>query len=41
MTTGVLAAAIDSLHKGQKRIDTPDLERVRYTAPRESTYWRS
>ena len=25
LTTGVLAAAIDSLHKGQKRIDTPDL----------------
>ena len=41
LTTGVLATAIDSLHKGQKRIDTPDLERVRYTAPRESTFWRS
>jgi hypothetical protein len=41
LTTGVLAAAIDSLHKGQKRIDTPDLGRVRYLPPRESTFWRS
>ena len=41
LTTGVLATAVDSLHKGQKRIDTPDLLRVRYSAPRESTFWRS
>jgi hypothetical protein len=41
LTTGVLAAAVDSLHSGQKRIDTPDLRRVRYLAPRESTFWRS
>ena len=41
LTTGMLATAIDSLHKGQKRIDTPDLMRVRYPAPRESTFWRS
>jgi hypothetical protein len=41
LTTGMLATAIDSLHKGQKRIDTPDLKRVRYSAPRESTFWRS
>jgi hypothetical protein len=41
LTTGVLATAVDSLHKGQKRIDTPDLLRVQYSAPRESTFWRS
>ncbi len=41
LTTGVLSAAIDSLHAGQKRIVTPDLERVRYLPPRESTFWRS
>jgi hypothetical protein len=41
LTTCVLAAAVDSLHEGQKRIDTPDLRRVRYSSPRESTFWRS
>jgi hypothetical protein len=41
LTTGVLATAIDSLQNGQKRIDTPELLRVRYRAPRESTFWRS
>jgi hypothetical protein len=41
LTTGVLAAAIESLHQGQQRIETPDLRRVRYQAPRESTYRRS
>jgi len=41
LTTGVLATAIDSLHQGQKRIETPGLERLRYESPRESTFWRS
>jgi hypothetical protein len=41
LTTGVLAAGVGSLHNGQKRIDTPDLARVRYLPPRESTFWRS
>ena len=41
LTTGVLATAVDSLHKGQKRIETPDLRNVRYLSPRESTFWRS
>jgi len=41
LTTGLLATAIDSLHLGQKRIETPDLRNVRYEAPRESTYRRS
>ena len=37
LTTGLVAAGVDSLHNGQKRIDTPDLARVRYLSPREST----
>jgi hypothetical protein len=41
LTTGLVAAAVDSLHQGQRRIDTPDLARIRYLAPRESTFWRS
>jgi hypothetical protein len=41
LTTGLLATAIDSLHQGQKRIETPDLRHLRYDAPRESTYRRS
>jgi hypothetical protein len=41
LTTGLVAAGVDSLHKGQKRIDTPDLRRVNYLPPRESTFWRS
>ena len=41
LTTGVLAAGVDSLHDGQKRLATPHLERIRYQAPRESTFWRS
>lgn len=41
LTTGVLAAAIDSLHSGQKRIETEHLRRLRYQAPAESTFWRS
>jgi hypothetical protein len=41
MTTGLLAMAIDSLHQGQKRIETPGLRNLRYEAPRESTFRRS
>jgi len=41
LTTGVLASAIDSLHQGQKRIETPDLKHLRYVATPESTFWRS
>jgi hypothetical protein len=41
LTTGTLAMAIESLHKGQQRIETPDLRRVQYEAPRESTFWRT
>jgi hypothetical protein len=41
LTTGVLAFAIESLHQGQKRLETPELRHVRYEAPRESTFRRS
>jgi hypothetical protein len=36
LTTGILAAAIDSLHQGQKRLETPDLQHLLYQAPLES-----
>ena len=41
LTTGILAAAIDSLGQGQKRLDTPHLRQVAYQSPRESTFMRS
>ncbi len=40
LTTGLVAAGMQSLADGQKRIETPHLA-VRYQAPRESTFWRS
>jgi hypothetical protein len=32
-------AAVDSLHLGQKVVETPDMK-VEYEGPRESMYWR-
>jgi len=40
LTTGLVAAGMQSLATGQKRIETPHLA-VRYRAPRESTFLRS
>jgi hypothetical protein len=40
LTTGLVAAACQSLGTGQKRLETPHLA-IRYTAPRESTFARS
>ena len=40
LTTGLVAAGVKSLAAGGKRLETPHLA-VRYTAPRESTFWRS
>jgi hypothetical protein len=40
LTTGLTAAGVESLHRGQVRYDTPHLM-VKYPAPKESTYWRS
>ncbi|MCI0464957.1 MAG: hypothetical protein L0Z62_49175 [Gemmataceae bacterium] len=39
LTTGLVAAGMQSLSENQQRIATPHLA-VRYTAPRESTFWR-
>jgi hypothetical protein len=40
LTTGMLASAVDSLHRGGLRIETPELA-VAYPAPKASTYWRA
>jgi hypothetical protein len=39
LTTGLVAAGMQSLGAGQKRLETPHLA-VRYQAPRESGFWR-
>jgi hypothetical protein len=39
LTSGLVAAAMQSLADGQKRLATPHLA-VRYQAPRESTFWQ-
>jgi hypothetical protein len=41
LTTGLVAAGVESLHGGQKRIDTPHLRQVHYQSPPDSTFWRS
>jgi hypothetical protein len=40
LTTGLVAAGMQSLAAGQKRLETPHLN-VRYQATRHSTFWRS
>lgn len=40
LTTGLTAAGVDSLHAGQKRMETPHLAIV-YQPTRESTFWRT
>jgi hypothetical protein len=40
LTTGLVAACVESLANGQKRLPTPHLA-IRYQAPRESRYWRT
>jgi hypothetical protein len=39
LTTGLVAAGVQSLADGQKRIKTPHLS-IRYQAPRVSSYWQ-
>ncbi len=39
LTSGMLIAAVQSLHREGALIETPQME-VRYTAPRESLFWR-
>ena len=38
LTTGLVAAAVQSLAAGQKRLETPHLS-IRYQAPRQSSFW--
>jgi hypothetical protein len=40
LTTGLTAAGVESLFRGQRRYDTPHLA-IRYQPAKESTYWRS
>ena len=40
LTTGLVAAAVDSLHQDQVRIDTPHLD-IPYQPNPESTFWRT
>ncbi|MCI0684995.1 MAG: hypothetical protein L0Y71_23100 [Gemmataceae bacterium] len=40
LTTGLVAAGMESLGTGQRRIETPHLA-VRYQVPRASTFWQS
>lgn len=40
LTSGMTLFAVDSLHAGEKRLTTPELN-IAYTAPRQSTFWRS
>ncbi|MEZ5351302.1 MAG: hypothetical protein R2762_01590 [Bryobacteraceae bacterium] len=40
LTSGLTTAGVESLYQG-KRVETPHLARVAYTAPRQSTFWRT
>ena len=40
LTSGLVAAAMQSLANGQKRLETPHLA-IHYQAPRESLFWRT
>lgn len=38
LTSGMTLAAVESLHRGQIPVETPEMA-VRYEAPKESTFW--
>ncbi len=40
LTSGMVIAGVDSLHAGQKPIDTPQMA-VAYNVPQQSTFWRA
>src|SRR5262249_45059644 len=40
LTTGLVAAGMQSLAAGQKRLETPHLA-IRYKAPRQSLFWQT
>lgn len=39
LTSGMTLAAVDSIHNGYARVDTPEME-VIYKAPKDSMFWR-
>jgi hypothetical protein len=39
LTSGMVIAAVESLHRGQVVVETPEMD-VRYEAPKESLFWR-
>jgi hypothetical protein len=40
LTTGLTAAGVESLYRGQSRCETPHLA-IRYDSPKQSTFWRT
>jgi hypothetical protein len=40
LTSGMTLFAVESLHRGGVRVETPAMKDVAYRAPAESTYWR-
>jgi hypothetical protein len=40
LTSGMTMAAVDSIHRGDQRVETPEMS-VRYVAPEESTFQRT
>ena len=40
LTTGLTAAGVESLYRGQTRFETPHLA-IRYQPTKESTFWRT
>jgi hypothetical protein len=41
LTTGLTAAGVESLYRGQTRVETPHLARIAYQPAAKSTFWRS
>ncbi len=41
LTTGLTAAGVESLYRGQVRYETPHMAGIRYQATKESTFWRT
>jgi hypothetical protein len=39
LTSGMVVAAVESIHRGNVLVETPELQ-VRYEVGPESTYWR-
>jgi hypothetical protein len=40
LTSGMTLAGVESLHRGQQLVETPEME-VQYTVPDESLFWRT